>query len=353
MISPPFIGHIDAIENGEIYGWAMNGREPGETVKVGVYLDGALAVEVLAGYYRPDVAQALSCTGRHGFYVDLSSLCIGGKRTLVDVRFPNGTPIEGGPLKYEGATRSDRSRRPTLLFMHIPKTAGTAFREVVLRNYRQSEVMYIYGDPPGFPTTFLGDLPVQQRSSLRLVYGHYGYGVHRDMPVECEYAALLRNPLARIWSHYSHLLRDRHPAVVDSARVKSIEEALEEHESVHLDNVYVRYLCGINESDLPPGTITRDIYEQALQNSQQPNVFLRTQEDLLSAYDSLAQDRGWIRALQCDRVNVSPRRQTPTAKEVKAIWHFNQWDFKLYEQVLGLGGLSDSSMMSASASSRQ
>jgi hypothetical protein len=349
MTSSPFIGHIDAIENGEIYGWAINVGEPAETVKVGIYLDGSLATEVLAGYYRPDVAQALSCTGRHGFYVDLSALCRGSRRTLVDVRFPNGKGLEGGPLRYKAAVRSDRSRRPTLLFMHIPKTAGTAFREVILRNYRQSEVMYIYGDPPGFPTTFLGDLPIQQRSSLRLVYGHYGYGVHRDMPVECEYAALIRDPLARVCSHYSHLLRDRSAVVVDSVADKGIEEVLEARESIHLDNLYVRYFCGINEGDLPPGSITRDVYEKALHNALQPNVFLRAQEDLVSAYDSLAQERGWIRGLKCDRMNVSPQRQVPSAKEIKAIQHFNQWDFRLYEQVFGVADVAGVSGIRASA----
>lgn len=335
MDSSPFVGHIDAIENGEIYGWALNVQVPSQSVTVSIYVDGTLAAEALAGYYRPDVAKALSCSGRNGFYVEVDSLCHVGQNVAVDVRFPDGSRIEGGPIIHKATENRARADGPTLLFLHIPKTAGTAFREVVMRNYRQSEVMYMYGDPPGFPVASLRDIPLQQRARLRLVFGHYGYGVHCDMPNACDYAALIRHPVYRIWSHYTHLVRDGNPAAVFGTRPKRIEEMLEERESVYLDNLYVRYFCGLEEAVLPPGSITGEIYEQALKNAKKPNVFLRAQEDLTSAYNSLAEELGWIQGLDCPRVNVSPLPNVlPGPKEIQAIRHFNAWDFKLYEDLV-------------------
>lgn len=338
MASPTFVGHVDAIENGEIYGWALNVGDLNQTVTISIFIDGVLATEALAGYYRPDVAEALNCSGRKGFYVDLDSVCHGESAAVeVDVRYPDGSSLEGSPIMHKASQSSSQFQRPTLLFLHIPKTAGTAFREVVMPNYRQSEVMYVYGDPPGFPSTCLRDIPLSQRERLRLVFGHYGYGVHCDMPNPCDYAAIIRDPLMRIWSHYRHLVRDQDPAAVRSGKPIKIEEALAAKQSIHLDNLYVRYFCGIEECEIPPGTVNRELYELAAAHARQPNVFIGHQGDLAGAYKFLAEELDWTRGLECPRMNASPDpARMPGKKQERAIRHFNAWDFKLYEDISNL-----------------
>jgi hypothetical protein len=336
MDAATFVGHVDAIENGEIYGWALNLAAPAQPVMVSVFIDGVLGAEALAGYYRPDVAEALTCTGRNGFYIDVDSLCQEKPSALIEVRYPDGSAIEGSPVIHSAPRIPSRPERPTLLFLHIPKTAGTAFREVVMPNYRQSEVMYIYGDPPGFPSICLRDIPLTQRARLRLVFGHYGYGVHCDMPNPCDYAAIIRDPLLRIWSHYTHLVRDNDPSVVRSGEPIEIEEVLAAKRSVHLDNLYVRYFCEIEESEILPGTVNRELYERASANARLPNVFIGHQNDLASAYASLAEELGWIPGLECPRMNASPMPESrPNPKQERAIRHFSAWDFKLYADICG------------------
>ena len=338
MDSTTFVGHLDAIENGEAYGWALNRSNPDQPVIVQVYLDGVLAAEVLAGYYRPDVAAALNCSGRNGFYVDLEALCEVAGSVLVDVRYPDQVAIEGGPFVYRAPGKQHAPKQPALLYLHIPKTAGTAFREMMLPNFKQSQVLYIYGDPPGFPMASLRDVPIGQRARFRMVCGHFGYGIHCDMPIECQYAAVIRDPLQRIWSHYTHLVRDNDPAAVEGGAVKSIQQVMEERQSVHLDNLYVRYLCGLEESVLPPGSIDRETFEQALANARRSDVFIGHQQNLSLMYDQLAQDRGWIRGLQSPRLNLSPQPGlAPNNAQIQAMKNFNAWDLKLYAAITGSG----------------
>ncbi len=336
MNSPNFVGHLDGVQDGDIYGWALDRSSPSEPVMVSIYLNHVFATQVLAGYYRPDVEQALQCAGSNGFYVHVDSLCARPGIVQVDVRFPDGSSLIGSPVEYK-VCPIPKHTDPTLLFMHIPKTAGTSFREAVLPNFKQSEVAYIYGHPPGFPSACIRDIPLPQRSRLRLVFGHYGYGIHCDMPNECDYAALIRDPLERIWSHYLHLVRHKDSSVIRGDRPMRIEEVMEARQSVHLDNLYVRYFCGVEESVIPPGSINRDLYQAASANIRKPNVFLGFQTDLESAYDSLAGKRGWKRGVRCPRVNLSPLKIPPTAREAAAIRHFNSWSFKLYDDIRNAG----------------
>jgi len=91
---------------------------------------------------------------------------------MIDVRLSDGTYLHGVPV-HAHLPRRSRVQQPTLLFMHIPKTAGTALRETILNNYKRSEIAYIYPDPPGFPVHNLRDLPLCQRAQFRLVVGHF------------------------------------------------------------------------------------------------------------------------------------------------------------------------------------
>ena len=242
--------------------------------------------------------------------------------------------------------RPSLERRDTLLFMHIPKTAGTAFREVVARNYKQSQMLCIYGDPPGFPSTYLGDIPLQQRARLQLVFGHFGYGIHCHMPQPCHYAALIREPGKRVWSHYLHLLREAHPAVFLQGQsqdmpFQDIQDVLEQQASVHLDNLYVRTFCGLEEASLKPGAVNEEVYALARHNMQSSNLFVRKQDDLVGAYNSFAALFNWIPGLPCRSLNCAPASsQLPTDRQQRAIQNWNRWDYRLYTDMLALGILT-------------
>ena len=124
---------------------------------------------------------------------------------------------------------------------------------------------------------------------------------------------------------------------MQNGQVMSIEQVLKNKRAIHLDNLYVRYFCGVEESMIPVGSVSRDLYEAARTNIQKPNVFLGYQTDLESAYDSLARKRGWKLGVSCPRLNLSPLRSKPTQREADAIREHNSWSFKLYDDILASG----------------
>ena len=105
----------------------------------------------------------------------------------------------------------------TLIFIHLPKTAGMSLREVLLKEAGRTPTFWIVN--PVKDTTWLRSIPLETRATYSLVEGHMYYGVHELLPCPSVYMTMLRDPVERILSYYSHL-RERedhflHEAVKD------------------------------------------------------------------------------------------------------------------------------------------
>jgi hypothetical protein len=332
-------GHLDGVVAGEVYGWALDADQPDRAIEVVVHINGRPVAEVLAVYYRPDVAERLDFLGRHGFYVDLSPFAERAARAMIDVRLRSGPALEGAPIRAH-LLPANRSSKPTLLFMHIPKTGGTAFREAVLGNYRQSAVGFLYPNAPGFPIRDLRELPLEQRRSLRLVVGHFQYGVHDCIPREYSYFTIVREPFGRIWSHYSYLVETRDPSAINiqHGTIRSLEEMLESKATVNLDNMMVRCFAGTDERVFPPGSINRQIFDLAKHNLESDFAFVGLQDRMDAAYRHLQLQHGWAGAVLpvMNRGSYSSGMCPESARTLIA--HCNEWDFRLFDHILRAPG---------------
>lgn len=92
------------------------------------------------------------------------------------------------------------------IFIHIPKTAGSTFTQLLVNNYAEEE---------RFPTSWsnilagrgdgLDKLDSQHQQQLRLIYGHQPFGNQRYLSGESHYITFLREPVDRAISHYYFL----------------------------------------------------------------------------------------------------------------------------------------------------
>ncbi len=330
-------GHLDGVREGEVFGWAIDPENPARPARVTATIDKRPVAEALAVYYRPDVAEQLRCSGSHGFFLDVSQTRDVETDALVDVRLSNGKSVEGAPLQAHIPCRK-RTPGPTLLFMHIPKTAGTALRQTILKNYRKSEVAYLYPEPPGFPSPNLRDLPLSQRSQFRFVVGHFQYGIHEEMPNEYWYFTVVRHPVERVWSHYHYLVDSKNAPILRGAKLKGLQETLEGRVTANLDNLMVRCFSGINEKKFPPGSINAEIYELAKGHLESAFLYVGRQERLDEAYSMLQAKMGWdptLRTEMKNRGSYSSKERLDVAT-TELIRRFNAWDIQLYDDILKL-----------------
>lgn len=110
-----------------------------------------------------------------------------------------------------------------LIFVHIPKTAGTAITTELQKKYG---VEHIYTYRPLGISPYVSDVHsgrwnsnkeilsfenepffieelIENQEKIKCVVGHIPYGVHRYLSKKCKYFTIIRDPVERIWSLYN------------------------------------------------------------------------------------------------------------------------------------------------------
>lgn len=239
----------------------------------------------------------------------------------------------------------------TLLFMHIPKTAGTSLRREVGRAYAPTERAYIY-DGSGLDGVHsqegFAQLPLERRRELRLVFGHFRFGLHRAVPGPSAYAAVVRDPVDRVISVYSHYrfhkgvryrlmspaARAQDPAAMERYEIESrgigLEEWVLERGRREVDNQMVRQLTGA--PGIPFGACDDRLLERALENLDGRFALLLVQEELERSMAALADRIGRplrsARRLKVNRRREATARVDPGVRQ--RIAELNRLDVELY-----------------------
>jgi hypothetical protein len=181
--------------------------------------------EIVTGLYRgllgraPDedgLAHQLAALGEGP--LELRDLVHGMRwSTESGLRWLRGPAPRRGPAVAASARgRRDRGGEAPVYFLHIMKTAGTslvnALGAVAAERLCLTQMFLDY--MPFVPEPVL--------TGAGLVAGHLGYAVVPLLAPETRVVTVIREPVSRVLSHYSHLRRD--PAVVDQTSELALED---------------------------------------------------------------------------------------------------------------------------------
>jgi hypothetical protein len=134
----------------------------------------------------------------------------------------------------------------SLVFLHVPKTGGMSFEQLVLRQFsRRARLQADATDTSRF-TTLWNALPAQRRAAIRCLHGHLPFGVHAVLPEPVRYVTLLRDPVERVVSAYYFALRrpevPSHRELVRSGM--SLHDYVTSALSADVHDAQTRALCG-------------------------------------------------------------------------------------------------------------
>ncbi|MBI4259639.1 MAG: sulfotransferase family 2 domain-containing protein [Actinobacteria bacterium] len=245
-----------------------------------------------------------------------------------------------------------RASHDALIFLHVPKTAGSTLYQVFGRQFRRSQIFVPRGGGGLGKTAYLrhvvvGDMePIVQHgldrnrreverlralspesaTRIRVLLGHFWFGIHEALPGTATYVTMLRDPVDRVLSLYQHR-RTRH------GLRSTIEEYLAEDRDVQMRNGQVRRFVG-SASELFHVDVTDEMLATALGNLDRHFPVVGLTERFDESLVLMARRFGWpVRRLRYFPVNVGsgrPRRESLSAEALALIEERNRHDLELY-----------------------
>jgi hypothetical protein len=221
-----------------------------------------------------------------------------------------------------------------LLFLHIPKAAGTTLHSILEAHYAPSSFRTI-SDPDQMAKEF-AQLPIEQREPIRLLKGHMAFGLHESLVGSSTYITLLRDPVDRIISHYYYVKRV--PSHYLHQRVMERSMSLREYASSkltdELDNGQVRLLAGVDsDRSVPIGACDTALLNVAKQNIETHFSLVGLSERFDESLALMAILLGWDWTPSYTNLNVStnrPEKGRIDASTRKRIEQANPLDCEIY-----------------------
>lgn len=229
-------------------------------------------------------------------------------------------------LRFDGAIEGRRRMR-TVIFLHIPKAAGSTLHAVLRRKYPKHQIYDVStAQLPAFHA-----LPLQRRAELALVKGHMPFGIHEHIPNDFTYITLLRDPVERAISHYYYVLRRTTHNLHDRMKRMELEDYVTSGITHEMDNGQVRLLSG-HDDDLPFGGCGEQHLREAIGNLREHfsvvGLAERFEESLLLMQHAL----GWITAPYYVKRNARLGRAPEIPAAVRRrIADVNRFDIALYD----------------------
>lgn len=233
-------------------------------------------------------------------------------------------------------TQQDRA----VIFVHVPKAAGSTLRWIMDRQYTVQSVyrcdMHLY--PSAFDE--FRDMPEDERAKIRCLIGHLPYGVHEYLAVPASYVTVLRDPVDRFLSEYMYLRKKKWVAEqldVDDREVESLEAYVDMQVRRNAMNFQTRQISGRVdfEHGSPPfdESLSEDALETAKENLEKEFTVVGLQERFDESLLLMKRAFGWGNVCYLKK-NVTSRpvlRNDISSRARNLIERHNELDAQLVE----------------------
>lgn len=221
---------------------------------------------------------------------------------------------------------------PTVILVHIPKTAGLTFLRIVARHFAPEETYYLAQDYDNNLAAYKR-MPEAGRALYRLIMGHMDFGLHEWAPGPATYLTMLREPIDRLlslyWFTYYVDTMPLHRLIHDNNL--SAAEFVQSRKEPLVRNAQVRVLSGVWHQ-LGEKECTREHLELAKRHLREHFSVIGLTERFDETLLLLRHTFGW-RKLSYVPLNVNrqrPARATLPAASMESVIEANQLDLALY-----------------------
>ncbi len=211
-------------------------------------------------------------------------------------------------------------QRPLPYIMHIPKTAGLSLQGIVRRRHKdESERALIYTQKDninGF----------KDRPELRVVMGHFRYGMHKFSDRPHVYHTYLRDPIQHVISHYRYTFD--HPEKFEFLP-EGIENLVDFVKCKYGYNLQTRFISGIEDISSNPKAALQTAKENLVKEFDVIGLTEEFDKSLLLLGKAMA----WniIYYLKKNKGEAREKVSPPSKEELAELRDLLKYDIELYQ----------------------
>ena len=228
---------------------------------------------------------------------------------------------------------SKENSSPVIIFLHIPKAAGTTLRDILYRQYEKECIYELDGQNFSQSQEDFKQLNIKEKDKIRLLMGHMYFGLHEFISYPSTYITMLRNPIEKVISYYYFVSKLKtHP---DYELIKSQNISLKEYCTMNkpnMCNAQTRFLAGENFIQVNNES---KILEQAKKNLQEyfsiVGITERFDETLILMKEKLGWSSNPYYYRRNTNKNVSYSQLNIKEDTLVTIRKYNQLDLELYK----------------------
>ncbi len=220
----------------------------------------------------------------------------------------------------------------TVIFCHVPRTAGTTLNRIIERQYDPQENYWIGRDSPD--DRELRAMSPERRKQIRMLRGHFPFGLHECFSGPSAYFTLLREPIERVISFYFFVRREpehyAHEALL--AKDMTLQRYVESRQTPITSNFATRMLSG-TWAGKPDEPCDEDTLALAKRNLDEQFTVVGLTERFDETLLLLKQRFGWgnVCYRQHNVTRSRPARETLSAETLAVLHEHNRLDLALYD----------------------
>ncbi len=211
-----------------------------------------------------------------------------------------------------------------VVYIHIPKTGGMTFYQILMRQFRDKTVQINNNK----------DIKIQFKNNplAKCFMGHMSFKVSNYVKNPCQYISIVRHPVDRIVSLYSHIKLGDHPysSIIKGMSLQEFVMGRITNETV---NDMIRYICGrwnISDSYADDAPIDRNDFDMAKENIEKNFKMVGISERYDEFLVILKMMFGWGNMCY-KKLNVTENKFSASEKDISVIQKVNNLDLELYE----------------------
>jgi len=222
-------------------------------------------------------------------------------------------------------------KQQTVIFLHVPKAAGSTLHTVFNRQYKRANVFTIDEEQS---IEDLKQLSKTQRAQIEVLKGHMYFGLHELLPQPSTYITILRDPVERVISHYYYILRNPSNELYNqvASTGMSLKDFVLSGLSLEIDNGQTRLLSSTG-AVVPYKQCSSEVLESAKQNVKERFSTIGFVERFDETLILLKRAFKWDMPFYT-KSNVTQNRPLKTEiskSTLDVIEAYNQLDIQLYQ----------------------